>query len=198
MRKLIGVSLAIVFMVSAIVGCGGPSATKDFSAEIVSKAGGQVSSGKIYMSGNKWRMDMSGYGQKVVTIVRQDKKVVYMLMPAQKMYMEQKYTEEYARGMGDMTKGMGVAGKVEHKKIGTEKVSGIMCDKYKITQDIGGQKTVLYQWIAKDHLFPIKSASADGSWSTEFRNFKPGKQPASLFELPAGYKKFKMPEIPGF
>jgi hypothetical protein len=73
-----------------------------------------------------------------------------------------------------------------------------MCDKYQITQDVGGRKTVIYQWISKDYLFPIKSAAADGSWSTEFKNFKPGKQPASLFELPAGYKKFKVPEIPGF
>lgn len=196
MKRLTGVLLVMVFLVSAMVGCGGPSATKDFSAEIVTKAGGRVSSGKIYMSGNKWRMDVSAYGQKATTIVRQDKKVVYILMPAQKMYMEQKFSEDYARGMGDMTKGVGVMGKVEHQKVGSENVGGIMCDKYKITQDIGGQKTVMYQWIAKNYLFPIKSAAADGSWSTEFRNFKPGKQPAALFELPAGYKKFQMPKIP--
>jgi hypothetical protein len=197
MRKVIGFSLALVFLVLAIVGCGGPSATKDFSAEIVTKAGGRVQRGKIYMSGKKWRMDVTAYGQKSTTIVRADKKAVYILMPAQKMYMEQKYSAEYARGMGDMTKGVGVAGKVEHKKIGREKVSGIMCDKYKITSKVGGRKTVIYQWIAKDSLFPIKSAAADGSWSTQFKNFKAGKQPGSLFELPAGYKKFKMPSIPG-
>jgi hypothetical protein len=195
-KKTVAVSLAFTVLLLVFAGCGGPSATKDFSAEIVTKAGGRTQGGKIYMSGDKWRMDVSAYGQKSTMIVRADKKVVYLLMPSQKMYMEQKYTEEHKRGMSDMTKAGPDAGEVESQKVGAEKVSGIMCDKYKITYKAGGRKTTVYQWVAKDYLFPLKSAAADGSWSTQFKDFKPGKQPASLFELPAGYKKFEMPKMP--
>ena len=58
----------------------------------------------------------------------------------------------------------------------------------------------VYQWWATDINFPIKTEDVDGQWKQEYKNIKMGKQDDSLFEIPAGYKKFEMPAgmiIPG-
>ena len=54
------------------------------------------------------------------------------------------------------------------------------------------KKITVFQWIIPRSNFPVKSAAADGSWTLEYKNIKSGKQPASLFKIPAGYKKFSL------
>ncbi|MEA3493968.1 MAG: DUF4412 domain-containing protein [Candidatus Margulisiibacteriota bacterium] len=190
-RKMIGFSLVSVFVMVSILGCAGPSATKEFSADMVMKFGGMTQRGKIYVANNKWRTDMTVYGKKATSIIRADKKTVWSLMPGQKTYMEMKYTEDKSRGL--TTK---MPGEMNRKKVGSGKVNGVMCDKYKITYKSGGKSETVYQWLSKD-MIPVRTKTADGSWMVEYKNIKRGKQPASVFELPAGYKKFKMPKIPG-
>ncbi|HMK49021.1 MAG TPA: hypothetical protein VK435_03120, partial [Thermodesulfovibrionales bacterium] len=69
--------------------------------------------------------------------------------------------------------------------------------KYLITYKINNEKNQVYQWMATDIKFPVKTAAVDGSWSQEFRNVKMGNQSDSLFEIPAGYQKMAMPQFPG-
>ena len=87
-------------------------------------------------------------------------------------------------------------GEIERKKIKSETVNGIPCDKYKVTYKLTetAKPTSAYMWISKDKI-AVKSAAIDGSWSSEYKNLKRGKQAASLFEIPAGYKKFEMPKM---
>ena len=181
------------FLVSIllIVGCAPAGVTKDFSADTMASFGGRTIRGKIYMSGDKWRMESSQGGKKAVTIVRADKNVMWMLMPGQKMYME--FKPEADQLMGRTEK---LPGEIERKKVGSEKVSGIPCDKYKVTYKPHpkAKQMSAYMWLSRDKI-PVKSAAIDGSWHSKYDNIKRGKQPASLFELPAGYKKFEMPRF---
>jgi len=190
-RRMVLVSL---FLVSAfvIVGCAPGGVTKDYSADSVVKMGGRTLQGKIYFAGDKWRTEYMAYGKKAVSIVRTDKNVVWNLMPGQKTYMEVKLEPQQVRGMTEK-----MPGEIERKKVGKENVSGIMCDKYKVTFKISekSQPSSFYQWLSSDKI-PVKSSAVDGSWYTLLKNIKKGKQPASLFELPAGYKKFEMPKMP--
>jgi hypothetical protein len=50
----------------------------------------------------------------------------------------------------------------------------------------------MYQWISKGIAMPVKMAAVDNSWIVEYKNIKTGKQPDSLFEIPAGYQSFAM------
>jgi len=192
MKKTVWLAGFLVVSMVMVAGCAGKvGGSPDFSANLVSRVGGrtQNGSGKIYFSKDKWRMDITAYGQKSISIVRADKNVMWLLMPKEKMYMERKLEPDQLVGMSKK-----LPGEVERKKVGSEKVSGLACDKYKITYKLTGGKAtdVVYQWISKDGI-PVKSAAPDGSWYTMYRNIKVGKQPASLFELPAGYTKFEMP-----
>ena len=188
-KRFIIFDLIAVSLVLLAIGCGGPSGMPEFSADSVSGFSGRTQKAKLYFSNNKWRMESEAYGRKTITIVRADKKVMWILMPDQKMYMEQKISDEHMVGRTEK-----IPGELERKKVGSEKVNGYPCSKYKVTYKIQGmpENTVVYQWITKNNL-PIKTAAPDGSWYSEYKNIKIGKQPDSLFELPAGYKIFKLP-----
>jgi len=163
----------------------GVAAAYDFSADVVSTQNKTEMKGKIFVSGDRSRMEM----KDMAIIVRGDKKVSWVLMNDQKMYMENPITPGSVPVEKDPSQ-------VEKVVVGKEKVDGKPATKYKVTLESGKQKTVVYQWFLDDSGFPVKSAALDGSWSNEFKNMKSGAQPASLFEIPAGFQKFSMPAMP--
>ena len=59
--------------------------------------------------------------------------------------------------------------------------------KYEGTNSKGDSGTV---WLDSKLRFPVKWQEKSGGF--ELRNIQEGTQPASLFEVPAGYTKFDM------
>ncbi|MCG2813562.1 MAG: DUF4412 domain-containing protein, partial [Thermodesulfovibrionales bacterium] len=118
---------------------------------------------------------------------------VWMLMPEQKMYMEQPLKPENVPASTDK-----MPGEVERKHLGTETVDGKKTEKYRIVYTAGSKRDAIFQWVDTDSGFPIKTAAEDGSWTTEYKNLKVAKQPDILFEIPAEYQKmsFGIPSIP--
>ncbi|HQO37571.1 MAG TPA: DUF4412 domain-containing protein [Candidatus Omnitrophota bacterium] len=177
---------AIMFFVCAAVFLGQAAAVRaaEFSADMVNTAGGRTFQGKIYMGGNKVRMETA----EGVTITRMDKKVVWILMPQDKMYMEQAFDRSKAPQTSEK-----VEGEVERKKIGTESINGRQTDKYEIVYMADNKKETMFQWILPEIKMPVKMmVPGKNGWSMEYKNLKTGKQPDPLFEVPAGYEKFSM------
>jgi outer membrane lipoprotein-sorting protein len=181
-----------------------------FSADMsTTSANGNVNmKGKVYFSLPKFRMDMADTGQhqagpfggKMSMIVDGDSKMAYMLMTEQQMYMEfptdanspmTQRTPKWQDFKGDPCT-FGNRQDATCKKVGTETVNGRSCDKWEITDKNGKKETL---WIDQKLHFPIKST--DGQVTTEFTNIKEGAQDASLFKVPAGYRKFDMGSMGG-
>jgi hypothetical protein len=162
----------------------------EFSADMVSSAHGQTTTSKVFAKDQKFRMEPKG--QSTYSIVRGDKKVVWMVMPDQKSYMEMKTNPGQQLKVEEK-----VQGEVSRKVIGAETVDGHPTQKYEVTYAEGGKTGKLYQWMATDIKFPIRMAAVDGSWAMEYKNVKMGTQPASLFEVPSGYNKMALPSMPG-
>ena len=83
------VSIAVLF-VGFVCSCLGqiPGATP-FSADMAMKMkDGKSMNGKVYVGGGKMRQEFSTEGHDVIQIIDYQKKVSDMLMPQQKMYME--------------------------------------------------------------------------------------------------------------
>jgi len=160
---------------------------RNYSADMVSSAGGETVKGKMYLSGEKIRVEVAGS----VMITRLDKSVSWMLMPAERMYMEQpidrnklpKASKEFE-------------GETERVSLGKEMVDGKPAEKFKVTYTQNGAPASAYQWVL-DSGFPVKMAAVNGSWSVEYRNVVFSAQPDSLFEPPADYQKFDMPSMGG-
>jgi hypothetical protein len=164
----------------------------EFSADTITKFQDQGEMhGKMFFKPDKFRMEMKMHGDMIM-ITRIDKKVAWNVMPSEKMYMEMPI---------DLSKKPRVEekfeGEIERKQVGTETIDGHPTKKYLITYKVDNKQDQVYQWMATDINFPVKTAAVDGSWIQEFKNIKMGSQPDSLFEVPAGYQKIQMPQMPG-
>ena len=162
--------------------------------------GAQEVTGKIYVSREHMRMDMDSGprgGASVITNIAT--KTTDVLMTEQHMYMEFNADQAMARrpGMAPNIKPFtdpsnpcaGDAG-ATCKKIGVEEINGRTCDHWQIT-DKQGQVT--NTWIDQKLHFPIKQVMPDTTW--QLTNIKEGTQPASVFEIPAGYQKMDLGQM---
>jgi hypothetical protein len=182
--------IAAIFFLALL--CSGTALAVEFSADtITTYKGGDKITGKMYYKADRFRMDMRA-NEDMVVITRLDKEVVWNVMPAEKMYMEMPFDAKKKPMVEDKFEG-----EVERKQVGAETVDGHPTKKYLITYKSGDRTDQVYQWIATDINFPVKNAAVDGSWTQEFRNVKMASQSDSLFEVPAGYQKVQMPQIPG-
>jgi hypothetical protein len=161
---------------------------KDFSANIVTTHPQGTTSAKIFVTKGKIRMETP----QVVTISRIDKNLVWVLMPSQKMYMEQEMKPEYISAGGSE-----FPGEVKRERLGKETLNGEKTIKYKITYKTEDTEQTIFQWISVDLGLPIRTEAEDGSWMNEYKDLKKETPPESLFEIPEGYKKFayQMPKF---
>ncbi len=170
----------------------GMASAIEFSADTISTfRGEQHIKGKIYFKPDRFRMDIKEH-EEMIVITRIDKKVIWNIMPAQKIYMEMPFNLSNKPKVEEKFEG-----EIERKEIGRETIDGHPTIKYLITYKADNKKEQVYQWWATDINFGVKTAAVDGSWTQEFRNVKTDSQPNSLFEVPAGYQKMQMPQMPG-
>jgi hypothetical protein len=182
----------IVFILLIVFLFAGAVQAIEFSADsIITQKNGEKMTGKMYFKPDRFRMEIKVH-EDMVMITRVDKKVVWNIMPKEKMYMEMPFDLKNKPKVDEKFEG-----EIERKQVGAETIDGHPTKKYLITYKIGNKTDQVYQWMATDINFPVKTAAIDGSWSQEFRNIKMGPQPDSLFEAPAGYQKMQMPAMPG-
>jgi hypothetical protein len=164
---------------------------EDFSADMVTSSPQGSFQAKIFVSGEKSRMEMQG----AITISRMDKKAIWMLMPREKMYLEQPFDPKRVMSMHGK-----VSGEVERIDEGSEMVDGRMTKKYRVTVVSQGARESVFQWIDESVSIPVKTAAVDGSWSSDLKNIKTGHQKRALFEIPEGYTELStgMPDMAGF
>ncbi|HLP08718.1 MAG TPA: DUF4412 domain-containing protein [Opitutaceae bacterium] len=148
---------------------------KAYSVETVTTVAGTTSATKLFVDGDKIRTEMDANGMQMISIIRQDKKVSYTLMPAQKMVME--------NAIPDAPAAAGQSGpEPTWEKVGSANVNGVACTEYKVTTGAD----VAHYFLNSDN-FLVRLATKD--MTMDYKNFKAGAQDAALFEVPAGYSK---------
>ena len=87
-------------------------------------------------------------------------------------------------------------GSSEYRMTGKEKISGRETEKWEhIQSQLQGQRTLrTVLWYDPQLKLTIRE-EIPGGHVRELKNIQEGPQPASLFELPQGYKKKKMPRL---
>jgi hypothetical protein len=159
--------------------------TQQFSADMITRAGNKTANSKVYVSDKKMRNDIAGN----IMILRLDKNVMWMIMPSDKMCMEQSLDTKI---VPKITRA--IEGEVERVSLGKEIVDGTQTEKFKVTHQVANKQETMYQWVT-DSGFPIKMESADGKWGVEYKNISFGTQSDSLFEVPDGFQKVAMPSF---
>ncbi len=190
----LGMFLAIV--VTGIF-LSGMSLAAEFTADMISKGPEGTFEGKVYVKGEKRRQESAHGGERVVTIIRQDKGVLWNLMPEERMYMEMPLIPTAL----DKAEAKKTSKEIAEKTyLGKERVNEYVCEKYTYTYR-GKSEGTMTQWVSKELNLPIKTEMKDpkGTMHIEYKNIKREKLPNSLFEIPKGYTKFEIPgmDLPG-
>lgn len=198
-RRIKRISCLIAFLLAASFAL----AQAEFSAEIVDtmKADNPVNA-KIYFAKDKMRIESSaasarGMGAAVIvnltkqsTLIIMDKQHMYMEAPADMAGQRAAYsffsTGDAEAACADWLAQAKNKGGSCHK-VGSDTVNGRSTVKYEGANAGGDTNTF---WIDPKLRFPVKWQSKNNGG--ELRNIQEGSQPASLFEVPAGYTKMDM------
>lgn len=176
-------------------------AQTEFSADMVDTQKGDAPNAKIYFAKDKMRFEPTqknprGTGSMIMNLATQtstvlmDRQHMYMEMPAQMTAQRSAYTffrtGDVEAACADWAQQTHNQGSSCHKG-GNDTVNGRSTVKYEGTNANGDTSTF---WIDPKLRFPVKWQGKNNSW--ELRNIQEGSQPASLFEIPAGYTKMDM------
>jgi len=160
----------------------------EFSAVVVTKSHDQERQGKIYVKGDKIRREFSTPNGNMVTIIRGDKKVMWMLMPGQQVYREMPFNKEVMNRTLNLP-----SEQVTKKLVGTETLNGYATDKYETSVKTGTGEIKGTMWIAKKLEVPLKMETAEPPFVQEYKDIKEGGVDDAVFEIPPGYEKLAMP-----
>ena len=150
----------------------------------------------VYVTPAKERREMlTGSGDGSVQIFRYDSKVMWMLMPSEKMYMENSMGKAAAKDVSQWD--------FEETVMGEEVLNDMKVTKYKtIATSTDGKKYGGFSWRTKEGIslksdLLYKEGNEKKRMMTELKNVKIGKQDPKLFEVPEGYTKFDMAGMMG-
>jgi hypothetical protein len=170
-----------------------PSGAKvEYSADSYVETAELKMKSKVHYAPGKERREMDTGGGRHITIMRWDRKVSWVVMPSENMYIENPLKESDTDASGY---------KVENSQImGEETVDGVKTTKSKvILSDDKGNKFGGFMWTTKEGIqLKMDAISVDASQGTkmrmkmELKNVQIGKQDPKLFEIPAGYTKMNM------
>lgn len=189
--KRIAVSAVVA---AAVLGVAGMALSAEFSADIQQTADGKVTmKGKIYVKGVMERTEYAAPEGKIVVIKRPDKGLTWLLSPHHKMCSEVQVGNPRPKIVSSVKAILEIM--PNHKKVGSVKIAGYMCDKY--TYDIGSKCSgIVYISSKLQHELKRDDQRMLGRVGYFLSNIKEIKQPNSLFSVPTGYKKTIMPPIP--
>ncbi|HBS57982.1 MAG TPA: hypothetical protein DEA44_01800 [Firmicutes bacterium] len=194
MRKKVKILMGLAALVICLLALTGAAAAMSFSAEIVSYDAGETTTAKFWMTDNKMRTEQDG----MATILRMDKKLMWVLMLEDGMYMEYPFnpsTPKYQQSQ--VATAEPATDETERVWILNELVNTYRADKYRVNYR---NQPSHYIWMSADPglLMEVKSAALDNSWWREFRKISLAAPAPALFEIPPGFKKMAMQGLPNF
>ncbi len=165
----------------------GPGYAQEFSAEQTTITQVTTEVGILYHRPDRWRSEIKGENHTDISIFRLDKKVIWVLLPKEKKYMEIPLTED------DMPLPARIAGEIDRAVVGQEKVEGFTCDKLVVRYSQENEVYEMIFWVSPQLGVPLRSEAPALGWKSELKKIKVGAQPDELFEAPANYERFSPP-----
>jgi len=188
LRVIFLMALALAFTATAAIS---GQAAVEYSADAYMETSDGVIEGPVNVAAGKERRQFTQDGMTMVMILRHDKKMMWTLMPDDKMYMETKFPAE---GRKDDISNY----KIDSTVIGPEIVNGLNTTKSKVIMTApNGDKMGGFWWATKEGVIVKLDAISVSSGGKDrmklnLENLKIGRQDASLFEIPDDYSKMDM------
>jgi len=168
----------------------------EYSADSVMQNEDSTTEQHVYVTPAKERREsLTESGDGAVQIFRFDSKVMWQLMPSEKMYMEHSMGKAAANDVSQWD--------FQETVMGEEVLNGVKVTKYKtIATSTDGKKYGGFSWRTKEGIsiktdLLYKEGNEKKRMMTELKNVKIGKQDPKLFEVPEGFTKFDMAGMMG-
>ena len=180
-----------------------PACAQQFSADIVhTHAGAQLpaAAGKIYVSGNKVRIETPDVPDGFF-VVDASVPASYFVRPGQHVFMDSRQSSQLTQflvpvelddpcrqwqAMTGIAAGTSPNGAWTCQRIGHATIGGVDAIEYRASYPKGG---AMRAWIDPRLKCPVRLTMADGA-AVDLKNIQQQPQPATLFEIPPGYRKF--------
>jgi hypothetical protein len=166
-----------------------PAWGANFSAQMIVKDGDKIIPGRIFVQDGKMRQEFNDESGQTITIVRPDQKLVWVIIPRERAYIELPLRPRLPGQFIQMPPNA-----VQKRPLGKETVNGYVADKYQIAVQSGGELEFQTFWVAPQLGMPLKVVCNQRKFSIEYRSIREGKQPDRLFALPPGYQKLASPK----
>ncbi len=194
--------LGLLGLISFLI-CGGTVAlAQQFSADLVATADGAAatSTGTLRVFNGKVRIETPDFADGFF-LIDGPNHVAYFARPAQRIFMDAKQSSRLTRVFapvdpadpcGQWQTMAKLAGAAEFddtwrcEREGEEVIDGRRAAAYRAIRPSGKH---FVGWIDTDLKFPLQIKMEDGA-TIALRNVQEGPQPAGLFEIPAGFRKF--------
>lgn len=155
-----------------------------YSATRTMRAGGHEITGPLHYDSGKERFEMTMEGRQQVMIRREDKQLLYMVMPQMGMGMEMQLGGPKAMpGARDYAE-------LQPEEVGRETIAGEETTKYRVM----AEGMTIFIWASDDGIpLRMEGEGPEGRFTMELSDIERGPQPAELFEVPAGIQIMAMP-----
>lgn len=165
-----------------------PEPLVEYSAETVTRTGGRMSIGKVYHAPYMERREEKTAGRPQVVITRMDLKLVWILMPNERTYVELPVSDAMGRSRDPADFDY------KYTTVGPEFVNGTLTTKS--AMEARGPDGAMYEgyiWVTGEGILVKMVSGVRGrpgaEFSTELKKLKTGPQPRSLFDVPGGYRR---------
>ena len=181
--------LAVILFFSGTLFAAEPfSYSADQTTTVHSGGETSITRSRVFVSGPNLREEITGGGGKTVMIVRMEESRAWSLNPPRKIALLIPFRVSPTQRM------LAGSGKGLPPPSGTDRIDGILCDRIDLVEN---GRPVGTEWRNHKTGFPVRYRSANGQVTTVLSNFKPGSQPAGLFEVPPDYRVLNMEGIGG-
>jgi len=192
MRHIISqIFLAALIMLIHFIGGDCRGEGQPFQADISWNLNESLTEGKLFVYGDKYRMDLEQGGQELTVIVDQGSNLTTVVIPDEKKFMELKSNSGMSR-MNDPFQGLKYSQSfADEEKVGEDEVAGFICDKYLLSYN--GSEILTY-WVAQKLAFPIKiEQDVSRGHAMTLTNIETGEIDPGVFRVPEGYSKTYAP-----
>lgn len=161
-----------------------------YMADTVMESDGRRMTGRVWASGPMERREISMDGQTHTVILRKDRGLSWILMPEQRLYLEQ----PLGAGATAADRFAG-AGHLEREALGQETVNGVPATRYRVRGTaFDGEPFAGELWMT-EHEIPVRVVTGEGAERVrmELDRLSVGAIDPGRFEIPPGWKRFELP-----
>jgi len=173
-------------LIALSIGVNLPTWALEFTADRITTIDGRTGKDAPFYRNDMWRLEHHARGPVSVSIVRKDKRIVWLLLSRIRHFKTVPYSGEQDPVVAER-----LEGEVSREEIGQETREGHQTILYEVSTKQGERTEVYYQWLATDIRVPVRLMKKDSNWSLEYQNVKIRPLSDSLFQPPMYFTPFE-------